>query len=97
MQEWQSDSSVVLVPFFFFQAEDGILDRTVTGVQTCALPISAAPTIAAMTRRSGFVARSRLRHGRDRWSGGASRHACRREGGQETAPREQGRDRKSVV
>src|SRR5438094_5517342 len=24
---------------FFFQAEDGIRDRTVTGVQTCALPI----------------------------------------------------------
>src|SRR2546427_3294851 len=27
---------------FFFQAEDGIRDLTVTGVQTCALPISAA-------------------------------------------------------
>src|SRR2546427_13310395 len=26
--------------FFFFQAEDGIRDLTVTGVQTCALPIS---------------------------------------------------------
>src|SRR5207248_4716351 len=26
---------------FFFQAEDGIRDRTVTGVQTCALPIYA--------------------------------------------------------
>src|SRR6266481_8718610 len=25
--------------FFFFQAEDGIRDGTVTGVQTCALPI----------------------------------------------------------
>src|SRR5437773_6819857 len=25
--------------FFFFQAEDGIRDRDVTGVQTCALPI----------------------------------------------------------
>ena len=25
---------------FFFQAEDGIRDRLVTGVQTCALPIS---------------------------------------------------------
>src|SRR2546430_17732972 len=30
--------------FFFFQAEDGIRDLTVTGVQTCALPISASPT-----------------------------------------------------
>src|SRR5699024_11753764 len=27
---------------FFFQAEDGIRDRNVTGVQTCALPISPA-------------------------------------------------------
>src|SRR2546430_12497704 len=38
--------------FFFFQAEDGIRDLTVTGVQTCALPIfsfswrqTAGPTI----------------------------------------------------
>src|SRR6266853_5325782 len=29
--------------FFFFQAEDGIRDLTVTGVQTCALPISGRP------------------------------------------------------
>src|SRR5207245_7586393 len=28
------------VMIFFFQAEDGIRDATVTGVQTCALPIS---------------------------------------------------------
>src|SRR2546430_12074089 len=30
----------ICVGFFFFQAEDGIRDLTVTGVQTCALPIS---------------------------------------------------------
>src|SRR5699024_12097998 len=30
----------VMFYFFFFQAEDGIRDRNVTGVQTCALPIS---------------------------------------------------------
>src|SRR2546422_10137351 len=29
--------------FFFFQAEDGIRDVAVTGVQTCALPISVRP------------------------------------------------------
>ena len=29
-----------VVLFFFFQAEDGIRDHCVTGVQTCALPIS---------------------------------------------------------
>src|SRR5438094_4170631 len=34
--------SDVFLVFFFFQAEDGIRDRTVTGVQTCALPISIA-------------------------------------------------------
>src|SRR5207245_6111976 len=34
--------------FFFFQAEDGIRDATVTGVQTCALPILSA------FRRTGF-------------------------------------------
>src|SRR2546427_5939859 len=39
------DGIIVLVAvgvfyfFFFFQAEDGIRDLTVTGVQTCALPI----------------------------------------------------------
>src|SRR3989440_189406 len=40
------DKSVGLVrvfsSFFFFQAEDGIRDLIVTGVQTCALPISCA-------------------------------------------------------
>src|SRR5688572_32935494 len=30
---------VIVAIFFFFQAEDGIRDLTVTGVQTCALPI----------------------------------------------------------
>src|SRR6266446_3253150 len=30
----------LLIVFFFFQAEDGIRDYKVTGVQTCALPIS---------------------------------------------------------
>jgi len=33
--------SMRLGHFVFFQAEDGIRDRDVTGVQTCALPISA--------------------------------------------------------
>src|SRR3989441_3941982 len=34
---------IVSYVFFFFQAEDGIRDKLVTGVQTCALPISAHP------------------------------------------------------
>src|SRR5436305_7106225 len=45
--------------FFFFQAEDGIRDADVTGVQTCALPISAqlhttgSVTFAGITGCSG--------------------------------------------
>src|SRR5256884_8835136 len=35
--------------FFFFQAEDGIRDVAVTGVQTCALPISPATLGTAHT------------------------------------------------
>src|SRR6266403_4742814 len=37
--------------FFFFQAEDGIRDLYVTGVQTCALPISAARSARETGRR----------------------------------------------
>ena len=33
------DAAKVMFVFFFFQAEDGIRDIGVTGVQTCALPI----------------------------------------------------------
>src|SRR2546430_13538942 len=43
--------------FFFFQAEDGIRDLTVTGVQTCALPISGKTLlISATTVAIGFSA-----------------------------------------
>src|SRR5437764_15258135 len=35
---------------FFFQAEDGIRDTSVTGVQTCALPISFQPHRYSRTR-----------------------------------------------
>src|SRR5947208_5133739 len=40
-----SDLSVSSCLFFFFQAEDGIRDDLVTGVQTCALPIYERRTI----------------------------------------------------
>src|SRR5688572_30848876 len=36
------DKGATVPEFFFFQAEDGIRDLTVTGVQTCALPILSA-------------------------------------------------------
>src|SRR2546429_1113573 len=38
--------------FFFFQAEDGIRDVAVTGVQTCALPISRKRKRSSPARRS---------------------------------------------
>src|SRR3989440_4189619 len=43
--------------FFFFQAEDGIRDLIVTGVQTCALPIS-----AALARRNEVLRAMRSNH-----------------------------------
>src|SRR2546422_5560506 len=45
----------VWMVFFFFQAEDGIRDVAVTGVQTCALPISVARDAAGNTTTSTDV------------------------------------------
>src|SRR5207245_6580662 len=42
--------SAWLTSSFFFQAEDGIRDATVTGVQTCALPISELPAVLVAAR-----------------------------------------------
>src|SRR2546427_4859951 len=47
--------------FFFFQAEDGIRDLTVTGVQTCALPISDVGQSERLLQPARFV---RRQHGR---------------------------------
>src|SRR5207245_8423327 len=38
-------AAFMCLPFFFFQAEDGIRGATVTGVQTCALPILLADEV----------------------------------------------------
>src|SRR3989441_9563236 len=49
--------------FFFFQAEDGIRDKLVTGVQTCALPIS-SKVVRLATRDLGVhsaIAKGALR------------------------------------
>src|SRR5690606_40040443 len=46
--------SFILYFFFFFQAEDGIRDFHVTGVQTCALPIWLRST--SLRRRSKLAA-----------------------------------------
>src|SRR2546430_3328389 len=52
--------------FFFFQAEDGIRDLTVTGVQTCALQICAPRTRPCPARRGGCVRRATVRPARRR-------------------------------
>src|SRR5712691_3985419 len=64
--------------FFFFQAEDGIRDLTVTGVQTCALPICGRPDasvgrghrrdepLRALERKGGAAASRRYRAPSDR-------------------------------
>src|SRR3989442_11938711 len=55
--------------FFFFQAEDGIRDADVTGVQTCALPIHPG---ARRFRRSGRRSGNRTGAGRSRRPGPGS-------------------------
>src|SRR5256885_4215857 len=45
-----------IVLFFFFQAEDGIRDYKVTGVQTCALPISQREVFKIALGAQGWVA-----------------------------------------
>src|SRR3712207_7614233 len=65
--------------FFFFQAEDGIRDIGVTGVQTCALPIfhvrREAPQAALASRGEARLAAARAARGRvdDRPRAGAAR------------------------
>src|SRR3989449_6833486 len=72
--------------FFFFQAEDGIRDVAVTGVQTCALPISSASGSTTPTstrsrrRRAGAATRGRA-------CGRCSRSACRTFEGSEASMR----------
>src|SRR5256886_10771634 len=60
-----SEGSVPAREFdFFFQAEDGIRDLTVTGVQTCALPILGASQLPAGVAVVGRLAQPllQLRH-----------------------------------
>src|SRR3712207_8410695 len=55
--------------FFFFQAEDGIRDIGVTGVQTCALPISVQRRSAGRPNRlPGCLHSSRSRPPEDNFS-----------------------------
>src|SRR5207245_5236602 len=48
-------SSSPATRLFFFQAEDGIRDATVTGVQTCALPICPGSAVSAPPSLAGRI------------------------------------------
>src|ERR1041384_8544787 len=41
IKDYATEDSYISLQLIFFQAEDGIRDKLVTGVQTCALPICA--------------------------------------------------------
>src|SRR5690625_7142167 len=98
-----------LFVFFFFQAEDGIRDGHVTGVQTCALPIwipcpcgrsghleglASGPGIVRLAARLG----ARDQHGRTPADGHAlARAAAAGDDAAAAAYRIAGLDRKSVV
>src|SRR5256886_11586137 len=90
---------LVCVWLFFFQAEDGIRDLTVTGVQTCALPIyricgyRKCDQSHEMFRELGL---SRNREQRWTTSNAFARAVCRHRL-TPCADRDLGADRKSVV
>src|SRR2546422_3991995 len=62
--------------FFFFQAEDGIRDVAVTGVQTCALPISTEREQTTQNRLPAAEEGSRTDHNAE-VRGAAAAHAER--------------------
>src|SRR5690606_40529915 len=64
-----AESFSTVFVFFFFQAEDGIRDFHVTGVQTCALPILNATS--ATSSGSSQCTGVRVRMPGGTWSGGS--------------------------
>src|SRR5262249_58640851 len=58
--DWRDEVSrqIAMCDFFFFQAEDGIRDWSVTGVQTCALPIYTLATVQSIATQSLHGAKS---------------------------------------
>src|SRR5437773_7231600 len=74
---------VFLAFFFFFQAEDGIRDRDVTGVQTCALPISTIVELngdAWRIGREGAIAVEEIERAMKEIGRASCREKCRSRG-----------------
>src|SRR2546430_4306246 len=84
----------ILFVFFFFQAEDGIRDLTVTGVQTCALPIW--PMDSEIFIESNVIMRN-PNHKFSMLIGLVILSSIVSISGQQPANSESGKDRKSVV
>src|SRR5688572_32440122 len=74
--------------FFFFQAEDGIRDLTVTGVQTCALPIffRRRAAITACRPDTSCAARCSTRSGELHRAPRRDREDCRRSADRQLHP-----------
>src|SRR5947207_12535163 len=71
---------LLIVPnlaIFFFQAEDGIRDHCVTGVQTCALPISASQGLRAPYRHEHSERERRARRASTCKQSSRPRRRCR--------------------
>src|SRR2546422_2487987 len=92
----RSDLLAFLLCFFFFQAEDGIRDVAVTGVQTCALPIyhgqRAAPgvvggALSVITRAPHVVQEDQHRDGDEERADGRDERSEERRVGKECRSR----------
>src|SRR5437762_10163500 len=87
----------IYLVFFFFQAEDGIRDTSVTGVQTCALPICSGGLRPPVFRRSESTATTNDSHYNLQTSVYVSSASMRRSCGLAASERPGEPDRKSVV
>src|SRR5688500_20099635 len=69
--------SFVVIDIFFFQAEDGIRDYKVTGVQTCALPISYSLNLPGLPHPTEEKERERKEQEREAARKEIGRASCR--------------------
>src|SRR3712207_8152148 len=88
-----------LLVFIFFQAEDGIRDIGVTGVQTCALPIflDCSPSLGTSTPHATWRCTASITAARARESNASRSYGRPFSLARIGSSRSLGRDRKSVV